>query len=83
MVHRIHGYPHLVHPKLTALGEANLKGFRGRVARPVATVVARRTKFSVEDVQALFGLAFFAFSVYMLASTVRRALRAEGSSSST
>jgi hypothetical protein len=82
MIHRMHGYPYLVHPKLTALGEANLKGFRGRAVRPVARAVARRTDFSVQDVQALFGLAFFALSVYLLASTVRRALRSESSPSS-
>lgn len=83
MVPRVGGYRSLVHPKLTALGEANLRGLRGRVARPVATAVARRTNRSVEEVRALIGLAFFALSVYMLASTVRKALRLEGSPSST
>jgi hypothetical protein len=66
-----------VHPKLTALGEASLKGWRGRVANPVANAVARRTDFSAEQIRAVVGLAFFALSVYLLASTVRRALRSE------
>ena len=64
-----------MHPKLNALGEANLKGWRGRIARPVADAVSRRSDISPADVRAVIGLAFFALSVYLLASTVRRALR--------
>ena len=55
-----------MHPKLTALGEASLKGWRGRMARPVANAVARRSDFSADQVRAVFGLAFFALSVYLL-----------------
>jgi hypothetical protein len=64
-----------MHPKISALGEANLKGWRGRIARPVADAVAGRTGFSAADVRAVVGLGFFVLSVYLLASTVRRALR--------
>jgi hypothetical protein len=64
-----------MHPKLAALGEANLKGLRGRVVRPVADAVARRTRYSADQIRAVVGLALFALSVYVLASTVRRALR--------
>jgi hypothetical protein len=64
-----------MHPKINALGEANLKGWRGRIARPVADAVAGRTSFSAADVRAVVGLGFFVLSVYLLASTVRRALR--------
>jgi hypothetical protein len=66
-----------MNPKISALGEANLKGWRGRIARPVADAVAGRTNFSAADVRAVVGLGFFVFSVYLLASTVRRALRYE------
>jgi hypothetical protein len=66
-----------MHPKLAALGEANLKGLRGRVVRPVADMMARRTNYSADQIRAIIGLVFFAFSVYVLASTVRRALLAE------
>ena len=66
-----------MHPKLTALGEANLRGWRGRVVRPVADAVARRTSYSADQIRAVVGLALFALSVYVLASTVRRALRSE------
>jgi hypothetical protein len=66
-----------MHPKLAALGEANLRGMRGRLARPVAEAVARRTSYSADQIRAVIGLAFFALSVYLLASTVRRALRSE------
>jgi hypothetical protein len=61
--------------RITAFGEANLKGWRGRVARPVADVVSRRTAVSAQDVRTIIGLAFFALSVYLLASTIRRGLR--------
>jgi hypothetical protein len=66
-----------MHPKLRALGEANLKGWRGRLARPVGSAVASRTRFSDADVRAVVGLGFFLLSIYLLASTVRRALRYE------
>jgi hypothetical protein len=71
------GNSEAMHPKLKALGESSLKGWRGRVTGPVASAVSRRTRFSNSDVRALFGLAFFALSVYLLASTVRRALQSE------
>jgi hypothetical protein len=66
-----------MHPKLRALGEANLKGWRGRIARPVGDAVGTRTGFSPADIRAVVGLGFFVLSVYLLASTVRRALRYE------
>jgi hypothetical protein len=61
--------------RVVALGEASLKGWRGRVARPVASAVSGRTAASEQDVRTLIGLAFFALSIYLLASTIRRALR--------
>jgi hypothetical protein len=66
-----------MHPKLQALGESSLKGWRGRVARPVADAVARRTDYSADQIRAIVGLAFFVLSVYLLVSTVRRALQTE------
>jgi hypothetical protein len=66
-----------MHPKLTALGEASLKGWKGRVVRPAADVVARRTRYSADQIRAVVGLALFALSVYVLGSTVRQALRSE------
>jgi hypothetical protein len=71
------GYGTSMHPKLSALGEANLKGWRGRVARPVANAVAKRTDYSADEVRAVIGLALFALSLYVLASSVRKALREE------
>ena len=58
-----------MHPKLTALGEASLKGWKGRVVRPAADVGARRTRYSADQIRAVV--------VYVLASTVRQALRSE------
>jgi hypothetical protein len=64
-----------MHRRLRALGEATLTGWRGRVARPIGSAVSSRTGFSADDVRAAVGLGFFLLSVYLLASTVRRALR--------
>jgi hypothetical protein len=63
--------------RVVALGEASLKGWRGRVARPVASAVSARTNASEQDVRAIIGLAFLALSIYLLASTIRRGLRYE------
>jgi hypothetical protein len=61
---------------LSALGQENLTGLRGRMARPVAGAVSRRTRFTPEQVSAVIGLALLALSIYGLVSTVRRAARA-------
>lgn len=45
------------------------------MARPVGNVVSSRTPFSADDVRTVVGLGFFLLSIYLLASTVRRALR--------
>jgi hypothetical protein len=57
-----------------ALGEASLKGWRERLARPVARAVSSRTNLTEQQIRAFIGLAFLALSVYGLVSTVRRAL---------
>ncbi len=57
-----------------ALGEANLSGLRGRMAKPVARAVSNRTRFTDEQVAAIIGLAFLALSIYGLISTARKAL---------
>ena len=50
--------------RLTTFGEAALTGWRGAAGRAVARPIARRTRFSQEQVQAAIGLALVAYAVY-------------------
>jgi hypothetical protein len=55
------------------IGQAALTGWRGRVARPLARPIARRTGLTQEQVEAILGLLILAYAVYRV---VRPALRA-------
>ena len=58
-----------------AVGEAALTGWRGRVGRAVAKPVARRTPFTVEQVEAAIGLAMIVYATYRLTRPLVAALR--------
>ena len=60
-----------------AVGEAALTGWRGRVGHAIAKPVARRTRLSVEQVEAAIGFAMLAYAMYRLARPLIRAARAE------
>lgn len=52
------------------LGEAGLRGWRGRVADRVAPAVARRTAVDVDQVRTAIGALFLALAaVYLLKAT--------------
>jgi hypothetical protein len=55
------------------IGQAALTGWRGRVARPLARPIARRTGLTQEQVEAILGLLLLAYAIYRV---VRPALRA-------
>jgi hypothetical protein len=55
------------------IGQAALTGWRGRVARPLARPIARRTGLTQEQVEALLGLLILAYAVYRV---IRPAIRA-------
>jgi len=55
------------------IGQAALTGWRGRVARPLARPIARRTGLIQEQVEAILGLLILAYAVYRV---IRPALRA-------
>jgi hypothetical protein len=55
------------------IGQAALTGWRGRVARPLARPIARRTGLTQEQVEAILGLLILAYTVYRV---VRPAIRA-------
>jgi hypothetical protein len=60
---------------LTALGEAQLTGIRGRAGRAVARPLAERTRWSEEQVQAAIGLAIMLYGLYRLLRPAFRAMR--------
>ena len=61
--------------KVLALGEAALTGWRGRVGHAVAKPVARRTRLSVEQVEAVLGFAMLAYALYRIARPLIAAAR--------
>ena len=58
-----------------AVGEAALTGWRGTIGRAVAKPVARRTRFSVQQVEAAIGLAMLLYATYRLARPLIAAAR--------
>ena len=63
--------------KVLAVGEAALTGWRGRVGHAVAKPVARRTRMSVEQVEAALGFAMLAYALYRLARPLLAAARSQ------
>jgi hypothetical protein len=61
--------------KAFVVGEAALTGWRGRLGHAVAKPVARRTRFSVEQVEAAIGFAMLAYAMYRLARPLIAAAR--------
>lgn len=60
----------------TALGTSALTGIRGAAGRAVAKPVARRTRFSQEQVEAAIGVAILLYGLYRVLRPSIRALRA-------
>ena len=51
---------------VVTVGEAALTGWRGQVGRVIAKPIAKRTRFDVEQVEAVLGLLLLAYTVYRL-----------------
>jgi hypothetical protein len=60
---------------LTALGESQMTGIRGRAGRAVAKPIAERTHWSQEQIEAAIGLAIMLYGLYRLLRPAFRALR--------
>lgn len=54
------------------IGQAGLKGWRGKVADTVATPVAKRTSASEDQVRAVVGVLFMVLTLLYIVSTIRR-----------
>jgi hypothetical protein len=57
------------------IGLAALSGWRGRAVRPLAAPIAKRSRFSREQVEAFFGFLLLAYAVYRILSPVVRSAR--------
>jgi hypothetical protein len=57
------------------IGQAALTGWRGRVARPLARPIARRTGLTQEQVEAILGLLLLAYAIYRVVRPTLRAAR--------
>jgi hypothetical protein len=64
-----------VRDRAVTIGNASLTGVRGRVARSVSEPVAKRTRLSREEVQAILGFLLLAYTVYRLVRPLIRATR--------
>jgi hypothetical protein len=61
---------------LTEMGKVGLNGWRGKVGERVAEPVARRTRLSEEQVQAILGALFLALSTWQFVRMLRRVIAA-------
>jgi hypothetical protein len=60
---------------VVTVGEAALTGWRGRIGRAVAKPIARRTRFDVEQVEAVLGVLLLAYTLYRLGRPLIAAAR--------
>jgi hypothetical protein len=65
--------------RIATFGEAALTGWRGVAGRAIARPIARRTRFSQEQVRAVIGLLLMAYAVYRVVRPMIRAARASSS----
>ncbi len=61
--------------KAIAIGTSALTGWQGTVGRAVSRPVARRTRFSEQQIQAFLGFAFLAYAAYRLAKPLFHAAK--------
>lgn len=59
----------------TALGESSLTGVRGVVGGAIARPIAKRTRFSEEQIRVALGLLLLAYGLYRVLRPPIRALR--------
>ena len=63
------------HGAVVTVGEAALTGWRGSVGRAIAKPIAKRTRFDIDQIEAVLGLLLLAYTVYRIARPLVRAAR--------
>jgi hypothetical protein len=61
--------------RLATFGEATLTGWRGAAGRAIARPIAKRTRFTQEQVEAAIGLVLVTYAVYRVVRPLVRAVR--------
>jgi hypothetical protein len=61
--------------RVVTVGEAALTGWRGDVGRAIAKPIARRTRFDVEQIEAMIGFLLLAYTLYRLGRPLLDAAR--------
>lgn len=64
------------HHRVTAFGEAALTGWRGMAGRAIAKPIAKRTRFTQEQIETAIGFALVAYALYRVLRPLIRAARA-------
>jgi len=67
------------HGAVVSVGEAALTGWRGSVGRAIAKPIAKRTRFNVEQIEAVLGLVLLAYTIYRVGRPLIRAARGRSS----
>lgn len=62
---------------VTEMGKVGLSGWRGRAADVVARPLADRSKFDEDQIKAIIGAIFLAYTIYRLVRALVRAARTE------
>jgi len=62
---------------VTEMGKVGLTGWRGRAADVVARPVARRTRLNEDQIKAIIGALFLAYTLYRLARALYRASKTD------
>jgi len=60
---------------VTTIGESALTGWHGAVARRVARPIAKRTRWTEEQVRVAIGLLILAYALFRVLSPTFRAMR--------
>jgi len=63
------------HGAVVTVGEAALTGWRGSVGRAIAKPIAKRTRFDIEQIEAVLGLVLLAYTVYRIGRPLISAAR--------
>lgn len=62
---------------VTEMGKVGLGGWRGRAADVVARPIAERSRYDEDQIKAIIGAIFLAYTVYRLARALYRAAKTE------
>jgi hypothetical protein len=70
-------HPRRLQVNVTEMGKVGLGGWRGRAADVVARPIAQRSRFDEDEIKALIGALFLAYTIYRLVRALYRAARTE------